>query len=251
MPVRRIQPSLEAYEAEEADFGRVLAATERIAAATEAELRDLDWVFEVVCSAGLAVLDALEETYGELAQLVTGSHQGLSQYPLEYARWLHLLGQHRVQSYVEIGCYNGNAACLAAAYLSRFAPGFRAVTIDLFPSFLFHEVACARLPLEYRVRTTSFDLRGERFDAAFIDGDHTFDWAMADYQNVGRQARFCGIHDICSELYYDTQAYGGVTGAWEWVCRREGGPGVEFLEICEHPLNDRFGIGVRMKPGLG
>ncbi len=245
--MRRIRPSLEAFEAEQADFARVLAAMDRLRGASMAELRDLDWLHEVVCSVGVSMLDPLEETYLEYVPLVNGTHQGITQWPREFARWLHLLGEQEIGSYLEIGAFNGNTACLAAAYLHRFNPALRALTIDLFPCFLFHDEARKRVPLDYRVGINSYVLREERFDAVFIDGDHSFDWAWADYQNVGRHARVCGVHDICSQHYYDSMAYGGVTGAWEWIRRREEGPGVEFREICDHPAGDRFGIGVRLR----
>jgi hypothetical protein len=245
--VRRASPSLEVFEAEEADFARVLAAAERFRRASEAELHDLEWIHEVVCSVGLSPLAPIEETYADMAHLVNGTHQGITQYPREFARWLHLLGQHEVRSYLEIGAFNGNTGCLATAYLQRLNPELRAVALDLFPSFLFYEKAGAMLPLEYRVGRTSYDYREEQFDAVFIDGDHNFDWAWADYQNVGRAARICGLHDIASEYYADTMVYGGIPAVWELIRQRDGGPGVEFHEFCDHPAEDRFGIGVRVR----
>jgi SAM-dependent methyltransferase len=243
----RFSVSLEALAAEEADFSRLLAAVERIRSASEAELHELEWLHEMVCSVGVAMLEPVDETYQDMAHLVCGSHQGISQYPREFARWLHLLGEVRPATYLEIGTFNGNTASLAAAYLQRIEPAARVVTIDLFPSFLFYDRVRERLPLEYRVGVNSFALREEKFDAVFIDGDHSFDWAWADYVNVGRAARLCGMHDVCSEFYHDSEAYGGVTAAWEFIRHREGGAGIEFREVSDHPAGDRFGIGVRLR----
>jgi predicted O-methyltransferase YrrM len=243
----RFTPSLEAFNAEENDFARVLSAIDLLANATETQLHDLDWLHEVVCSVGVSMIEPVDETYADMAHLVSGSHQGISQYPREYARWLHLLGEMRPATYLEIGTFNGNSACLAAAYLHRLNPQARLLAIDLFPCFLFHDRVREILPLEYRVGVTSFTLRDDTFEAVFIDGDHSFDWAWADYVNVGRQARLCGMHDVCSEFYHDTEAYGGVTSAWEMIRQREGGPGIEFREISDHPVGDRFGIGVRLR----
>jgi hypothetical protein len=103
------------------------------------------------------------------------------------------------------------------------------------------------LPLRYIVGKTSFEFSGQQFDAVFIDGDHTFEWAWADYQNVGRAARICGMHDINCAQYRDL-VFGGVCGAWE-VIRRQEGDGAEFQEFREHPSKDFMGFGVRLRKG--
>jgi hypothetical protein len=103
------------------------------------------------------------------------------------------------------------------------------------------------IPLDYRCGLTSFSLVGQRFDAVFIDGDHTFEWAWADYQNVGRGARVCGIHDVMSQFYLENEETGGVTTAWELIKQAEGGPGVHFEEYCHHPKGNLFGIGIRAR----
>src|ERR1700722_8046616 len=100
----RIDVSLEFFDAERRDFELVLDAIRRIQSASRAQLEDLDWLHDVVCSVGLAVLHPPEEIYADKADLMNGSHQGLTQYPLEFARWLLLLAPFRVGSYLEIGC---------------------------------------------------------------------------------------------------------------------------------------------------
>jgi hypothetical protein len=236
---------LESYDAERSDFQLVLNAMERIAGAAKEQLLDLDWLHETVCSVGLGFLMPAD-VYADKSDLMNGSRQGIIQYPLEFARWLRLLAGCHIASYLEIGCHNGGTACLAAAYLSRFHPDFRATTIDIAPGFLFHSLVRESLPLDYRVGATSCALRGQNFDAVFIDGDHSFAWAWADYENVGRAARVCGFHDIRNAAYRDGLDLGGVPAVWELVKRQEGGPGIRFVEIDEHP-GQVFGIGVRMR----
>jgi hypothetical protein len=146
---------------------------------------------------------------------------------------------------LEIGCFNGASACLAAAYLSRFNRKFQATTIDLWPAFLFYNEVREILSIDYRVARTSFDFRdAEPFDAVFIDGDHSFDWAWADYQNVGRHARICAFHDICNAPYLELPL-GGVCGVWELLKRDE--RDAEFHEFAEHPTRELMGIGVRVR----
>jgi protein-L-isoaspartate O-methyltransferase len=246
--VKRLRASLEFYDAERADFELVLKAIGKVQRASDAAVRDLDWVHEWVCSVGLAPLHPAEEAYADKAELMNASHQGIVQYPIEFARWLRLLADHRIASYLEIGCANGATACLAAAYLHRLNPALRAITVDLMPLFIFHHLVRDLIPLEYRVGVTSYAFRDQPFDAVFIDADHSFYWAWADYQNVGRSARVCGMHDVKSVAYYESHQVGGVTAVWELIKREEGGEGIRFEEIAEHPA-DVFGIGVRLREG--
>jgi hypothetical protein len=241
-----IPVSLEAYDAERSDFERVLDAIRQFQAAPVAKLHDVEWVYTVVCSAGLAILFPPEEIYADEAHLVNASHQGITQYPREFARWLLLLGDAAVNSYLEIGCYNGATACLATAYLHRLNPALRAVTIDTTPWFFFHPLVRDLIPLEYHAGRTSFDFRTETFDAVFIDADHSFPWALADFRNAGERARLCGIHDVKSRYFFESEQLGGVTAAWELLKRDFGGPGIEFIELFDHPA-EYFGIGVRVR----
>ena len=102
------------------------------------------------------------------------------------------------------------------------------------------------VPLRYLVGKTSFDFADESFDAVFIDGDHSFEWAWADYQNVGRSAKICGLHDVNNAPYRDL-AMGGVCGVWALLKRDEAGEDIAFTEIFEHPSREIMGIGVRRR----
>lgn len=241
-----MNPPLHAYDLERADFARVVAAIQRIGAAATEDLHSLDWLVETIRSVGLVPIPEAALTYEGEEEHLNASQQGVIQLPQEFARWLQLAAAHRPARYLEIGTFNGATACLAAAYLARFHPDFQAVTIDLWPGFVFHREVRELIPLRYEAGRTSFDLRGEQFDAVFIDGDHSFDWAWADYDNVGRRAPVCAFHDVnnapCREL-----PMGGVCGAWELVKREERGPGVEFTEFFAHPSRELLGIGVRVR----
>jgi hypothetical protein len=241
-----IPVSLEAYDAERADFERVLDAIRQFQTAAVAKLEDVEWVCGVVRSVGLAILFPPEEIYADEAELVNASHQGITQYPREFARWLVLLGEAGVASYLEIGCYNGATACLATAYLHRLNPALRAIAVDVTPWFLFHPLVREMIPLEYCVGKTSYDFRGQNFDAVFIDADHSLPWALADFRNAGEGARVCGIHDVKSRFFLENEPLGGVTAVWELIKRDFGGQGIEFIELFDHP-GDYFGIGVRVR----
>jgi SAM-dependent methyltransferase len=235
------------FLAERADFERVLGGVRSFLAAKDLELRSLDWLIDVIREVGLVPIPEAAATYEGEEDYINGTQQGLIQLPREFARWLLLLAEHQPKSYLEVGCFNGATAALAAAYLHRLVPGARVITCDVFPAFLFHSLVTDLVPLEYHVGKTSYDFaKEESFDAVFIDGDHSFEWAWADYQNVGRKARLCALHDVNNAPYRELHL-GGVCGVWELIRRDEGGEGIEFLELFEHPSREVMGIGVRVR----
>lgn len=236
------------FEAERADFARVLQAMQRIQAASEADLGSRPWLLELIRHVGLVPIPEAERTYGPDAEYINGSQQGLIQIPAEFAEWLLLLREVKPRSYLEIGCFNGASIALVAAYLRRFVPDARVVTCDIFPAFLFHAEANAVAPIEYAVGQTSYAFRDQPFDAVFIDGDHSFEWAWADYQNVGRAAQLCALHDVNNAPYRQLHL-GGVCEVWEQIKAREAGPGVKITEHFLHPSEALMGIGVRRRVG--
>jgi hypothetical protein len=231
------------FHAERADFQRVLDGMKSIQAASMDDLRSLGWLVEIIREVGLVPIPEAATTYAGEDDFINGTQQGLIQLPREFARWLLLLGEHRPASYLEIGCFNGATACIAGAYLRRFVPDARIATCDIFPAFLFIEEARALVPIEYHVGKTSYDLRTDPWDAVFIDGDHSFEWAWADYVNVGRAAALCAFHDVNNAPYREMHL-GGVCAVWERIKATEGGT---FREFFEHPTAEIMGIGVRIR----
>ena len=236
---------LESYDIERADFERVLEGIRTIQRAPMAELQSLDWLVAAIREVGLVPIPEAGATYEGEEDFINASQQGLIQLPREFARWLLLLAEHRPATYLEIGCFNGATASIATAYLHRFNPALQATTVDVWPGFVFHHLVRDLIPLRYAASRTSFDFAGEKFDAVFIDGEHSFDWAWADYQNVGRAAKVCGFHDVNNAPYREG-AMGAVPGVWELI-KREERAGAEFVEIFEHPSREIMGIGVRLR----
>jgi SAM-dependent methyltransferase len=234
--------SLEAYDAERADFQRLLDAIAKLQRAPMEDLQSAEWLASLIREVGVVPIPEADATYEDEAEFINASQQGVIQLPREFARYLVMLGARRPATYLEIGCFNGATASLAAAYLQRFNPALEATTIDLWPAFLFYGEVRGLIPLRYVVGKTSYDFASQHFDAVFIDGDHSFDWAWADYQNVGRAAPFCALHDVNNSPYRELPL-GGVCGVWELI-RREEADGAEFTEIFEHPSREIMGMGV-------
>jgi hypothetical protein len=237
---------LESYAAERADFARVIAAVRKLQSAPLSDLRSLDWLVALLREVGLVSIPEAGRTYAEEAEYLNSSQQGVIQLPREFARYLLVLGELRPASYLEVGTFNGATASLATAYLHRFHANLQAVTLDVhFPAFLFYSEIKPLLPnLRYELKNT-FDFRETPFEAVFIDGDHSFEWAWADYQNVGRRARICALHDVNNAPYLELPL-GGVPAVWELIKQTE--PNAVFHEIFEHPTEDLMGIGVRVRP---
>lgn len=236
--------ALESYQSERADFQRVLDAIAKVQTAREEELRSLPWLIDLLREIGLVPIPEAALTYQGEEEWINASQQGLIQLPREFARWLLHAAEQRPATYLEVGCFNGAAASIATAYLQRFNPNFHATTIDLWPAFVFFGEVRGLLPLDYFVGKTSFDFAGAQYDAVFIDGDHSFEWGWADYQNVGRNASVCAFHDVNNAPYRELPM-GGVCAVWEWVKRND--PGAAITEIFEHPSREIMGIGVRVR----
>ena len=104
----------------------------------------------------------------------------------EYLGLLAYMQQHGTKSVLEIGCYDGGTA---AGFL---AIGCDVVSVDIakrprvatletvYPGYSFIRGTSE----EYVSKVQSGELPSKRFDMAFIDGDHTYDWALRDYRAV-------------------------------------------------------------------
>ena len=127
-----------------------------------------------------------------------------------------LLRDEGVKSYLEIGSLYGDTFHLVG---STIGPGARLVAVDL-PGWkhgqpigkhkgsgyflkysardLRHQgnVAHAVIGDSHDEKTIAAVMRDQPFDAVMIDGDHTFQGAMADWLNYGAMARIVAFHDI-------------------------------------------------------
>lgn len=124
--------------------------------------------------------------------LVNLINDGMIQIPEQLAEALVWLSDKSITQYVEVGTFNGKSTVFISAYLSRFNPVFRTLTIDNSRNF---ENPYKSLTIA-SIKGTSDDVAGLKSDLCLIDGDHSFAWIKRDYENLGKNAKYCMFHDI-------------------------------------------------------
>ncbi len=203
------------------------------------QLRDERALVEVIRRVGLK--RDTRGVYGDESRYMNFTNNGLWQVPQQMAEAMVALSRHEIGTFLEVGTHSGYTFSLLAAYLLRFNPGLKALTIDPFPHFRHHREIARLLPIEYR-HCTSDDLRGQAFDLVFIDGDHDYAAAALDFENVGRHARVCMFHDIHDDLV----GFENVPRLWgELVGGGRFGETHEFLQCTPGKRVMGIGVGVR------
>jgi len=147
------------------------------------------------------------EILQEQPQIVKDNGGGLLiwQYPNQFSKYLLLLKQQSVTSYIEIGCRWGGTFVLTTEYLKRFNAMAKSVAVDIIPSPV--SAYCALNP-----ETTSFMkmnsqnpafktyMAANKFDLIFIDGDHSYEGVKNDYDISKNSGRIFVFHDIVNDV---------------------------------------------------
>lgn len=122
---------------------------------------------------------------------------GIYQSPLQISKALVYLSDFQINSYLEVGVFQGGNFLFVSEYLRRFNPEIRCLGLDptgyLNPEIA--EIIAQETYLAFLPRMSD-SVCGAVFDLVFIDGDHNREWVETDYANVGRHANICMIHDI-------------------------------------------------------
>lgn len=225
---------------------KLLRTLHQIGSTSLDDLRTPELVAVLVRSAGLNF--DLRATYGSDNVFMNWGADGLWQNPVQLGRCLAELSKHKIESFIEIGTSKGWTASFITAFLKRFNPGLRAVTVDPALQFRLHQKVQSLVPLEYAVGKTSNDYQGKQFDLAFIDGDHSYPWLVKDYENVGRSAKIAMFHDINDDFVANKAGNeGGVRRFWQELCASEKGS-ADFYEFIDHSDGANFmGIGLRVR----
>jgi cephalosporin hydroxylase len=183
------------------------------------------------------------------------------QYPNQFSRYMQLLSGLSIRSYLEIGCRFGGTFIVTTEYLNRLnvlagLDPIESVAIDIIQSpmlleyLINHNKKAQFLQLDSgSLEFQEFILsrrQSKPFDLVFIDGDHTYEAVIRDYESVKDMARVLVFHDIVSV------ACPGVVRLWREI---QSSPYYEihmfidqYQEVLERESgNTFFGIGVAIK----
>lgn len=132
------------------------------------------------------------------------------QYPNQFSKYLHHLGNQNIKSYVEIGCHKGGTFIITVEYLSRFNELEACLAVDNWPREIMAQYAKLRPEVTYLTTSSQssefYDEYLKRhWDLVLIDGDHSYKGATDDYNLIKDRANFIAFHDIVNSLCPGTQ----------------------------------------------
>lgn len=154
-----------------------------------------------------------------------GDMAGIYQTPDQIAKALVYLSDFEINSYLEIGVFQGGNFLFVSEYLRRFNPDVQCLGID--PTGYLNDEISAVIQKEDWLSfsdMTSDGLIGEKFDLVFIDGEHTGEWVRKDWENVGHHAKICMIHDIQETTCPEVVAF------WKELKQTTSKGAIEFLD---------------------
>jgi Methyltransferase domain len=198
----------------------MIDAIKAVLDSTTDQLIDLEYVEALIKRFGLYydIRDIYGEPYNQW--MIKNYMGGMYQQPRQIAQSLIYLHDKGIKSYLEIGTFYGYTFAFVTAYLSKFGLEL-AIAFDSNSYFNMYEQVEESMPsvfMNYIARHGPIEinghkgwikiLEGNKYDLVFIDGNHAYSAVKEDYENVGKYARFCAIHDI-NDMYIEDECEGG------------------------------------------
>lgn len=196
------------------------------------------------------------ENLSEQPKIVKDNGGGLLiwQYPNQFSKYLCLLSQQKIHSYIEIGCRWGGTFVLTNEYLKKFNNINKSVAIDIIDSPVLNYCISNNETQFIKINSQSPEFKGyinnNFFDLIFIDGDHTYNGVKNDYENSKYSGKIFVFHDIIND------ACPGVVYFWNELKNKENDKYIffEFLDQYDDVLNEThqtfLGIGVAINKTL-
>ena len=148
---------------------------------------------DIICQFGLVHDKGCD--YGEFKKYMVAQRVDLGVYqtPRQFAECIYDLLQLDINSYFEIGLFNGGSYLIMTEFLKLKNPNVKCIGVDITDKYMLSEVKPLLDGFEMK---TSDDFAGKQFDLVFIDGDHRYSGIKTDWDNVGKFAKYVIIHDI-------------------------------------------------------
>ena len=176
------------------------------------------------------------------------------QYPKQFSKYLVLLSQLKLESYLEIGVRHGGTFVITIEYLQRFHRLERAVGLD-------RGYSPSVVTYSKQNKTAQFfqaDTQTERFadmlkkeawfDCILIDGNHDEEACRNDYEAVKNKAGIIVLHDMASD------SCAGVQKLWKQIKQGDDVVCFEFAAQYESVVartgQHFFGLGVAIKKSV-
>ncbi len=173
---------------------------------------------------------------------------GPQQIPTELVDYQLFAAARTPTSAMEIGVSFGGTTAFSAAFFQAVFPRFAYHCLDITDRLKLSPTMRERLGIILHTPKSSDDLRGTAYDVVFIDGDHSYDWAKRDFENLGRHARLvCAFHDISVKEYISEG--GGVFRFWREL-RASVSREAAMLEIC-HAVPSQYVSADGLWMGIG
>lgn len=193
------------------------------------------------------------EILREQPQIVKDNGGGLLiwQYPNQFSKYLCLLQEQKINSYIEIGCRWGGTFVLTNEYLKMFNNINKSVAVDIIDSPVLNYCISNNETQFIKINSQSKEftnyMKNNYFDLIFIDGDHSYNGVKNDYEICKNSGKIFVFHDIINDICP------GVVQFWSELKNNENDTYnfFEFIEQYEdvwNNTNQKFlGIGVAIK----